>query len=119
MQRKIVRAIAMVRDSLLLAAAIIIVATLVGVLVTCTSTPAEAHNVPCGDRGTIIDRLKTGYAEKPVSVGIIENGSLVEIYASDEGTFTIIVSAPTGGSCLVAAGDSWELFQPQSDEPKI
>lgn len=74
------------------------------------SDDALGQSVPCGDRGAIVDRLKNVYAEEPASIGIMVNGSIIEVFVSDEGSFTILVTSPNGGSCLIATGDSWETF---------
>jgi len=69
---------------------------------------AIAQSIPCGDRADIVDRLKNIYAEKPTSIGVTANGAIIEVYVSEDGTFSVLVTAPTGGSCLVASGQSWE-----------
>lgn len=68
--------------------------------------------IPCGDRGKIVDQLQTVYAEEPVSIGIMANGSVIEVYASDDDTFTVLITSPTGATCLVASGNSWENIDP-------
>ena len=47
------------------------------------------------------------------------NGKLIQVFVSTEtGTWTIISTAPTGVSCIVAAGESWETLPPdQSESP--
>jgi hypothetical protein len=84
--------------------------TLAGVLalgLVCVSPRAQAQAV-CGDRGDVATKLQQGYAEKPISMGLANNGSVIEVFASNSGTFTIVVTTPTGQSCLVAAGENWE-----------
>ena len=74
-----------------------------------------APMIPCGDRGKIIDQLQTKYSEAPVSIGIMANGSVIEIYVSDEGTFTVLITNPAGATCLVASGNSWEQIKSEPE----
>ncbi len=63
----------------------------------------------CDTRSAILDFLSSRYAEEPVAMGVAEDGGLVEVLASREGsTFTIIVTSPDGRTCMVAAGEGWE-----------
>ena len=41
-------------------------------------------------------------------MGLSTDGGLIEIYSSEDGTWTILITRPSGVACLVAAGDSWE-----------
>lgn len=71
--------------------------------------PAAAAQTVCGERARIIERLETRYGERRTGAGLASNG-VVEVFSSDEtGTWTIIVTLPTGRACLVAAGESWEM----------
>lgn len=85
-----------------------------GALALAVSAPAAAQTA-CGERGTIADRLAQKYGEHPVSIGLATNGSVIEVFVSDDGTFTILVTSPDGRTCLVAAGEGW---QPVDDEPE-
>ncbi|MFK7878874.1 hypothetical protein [Roseobacter sp.] len=70
------------------------------------SPPAEAAN--CGPRQAVIDGLKKKYAEHFIAGGLQKSRSaqsFMEIWSSPEsGTFTVLVTAPNGVSCIVAAG---------------
>ena len=71
--------------------------------------PASAQAVvPCGQRTEIIQQLNNKYLENPISMGLTSEGAVIEIFASKDRTFTIIVTQPTGISCLVASGGNWE-----------
>lgn len=62
----------------------------------------------CADRSKIVERLDSGYSEKPVAMGLAVNGSIVEIFASNQGSFTIVATQPSGVSCILVTGESWE-----------
>lgn len=75
------------------------------------ATPlAEAQTqAPCANRDQIVARLEAGYGETLQSMGLNQNSSLLEVYASEEtGTWTILVTRPDGIACLIAAGQMWD-----------
>ena len=57
----------------------------------------------CGDHKTVSDRLKKSHDEAPVSMGITIGGGVIEVYASEGGTWTLVITQPNGLSCLIAA----------------
>ena len=70
---------------------------------------AHAEGAQCADRAMVVDRLQDKYGESRQSIGLGQNNAVVEVFASAEtGTWTIIVTLPSGMSCLVASGESWE-----------
>jgi len=79
-------------------------AILLGVM---TSKVYAEQRTICGERADFVERLKDGYAEEPVSVGLAANGSVIEVFTADSGTFSIIITQPSGVSCLVASGEEW------------
>lgn len=62
---------------------------------------------PCGARQTIVDGLAATYMEKRVGMGLTGAGQLLEIFVSPTGTWTIVVTVPSGQACIVAGGDAW------------
>ena len=74
--------------------------------------PASAQAV-CGDRNELLGKLAESHSEAPIAMGLQSNGSVLELVASEEGIWTVIVTAPTGESCVVVSGEAWEkLAQP-------
>ncbi len=69
--------------------------------------PALAQT-QCGARDSIVASLEDRYSEVPVSMGLASNGAMIEVFASETGSFTIIITQPNGVSCMVAAGAYWE-----------
>jgi hypothetical protein len=63
----------------------------------------------CGPRETVVARLAQGYGETQHALGIGSNNTMIEVYASPQsGSWTILVTLPTGHSCLIASGQSFE-----------
>jgi hypothetical protein len=72
---------------------------------------AEAQTV-CGKRDAIIQQLEAKYGETRRSVGLQQGRGVVEIYASEKtGSWTILVTDPRGRSCLMAAGEAFQIEQ--------
>lgn len=70
--------------------------------------PARAQMQQCGERVAIVARLAKHYGETRQGVGLGQGNRLVELFASETtGTWTILVTLPSGMSCLVAAGEAW------------
>lgn len=72
---------------------------------------AQAHSAPaCADHAAVVSRLETLYGEGRQAMGLGANNTVVEVYASAEtGSWTITVTQPGGPTCLVAAGESFQL----------
>ena len=65
----------------------------------------------CAPRDVVVERLASGYGETRQSMGLGANNAVVEVFASEEtGTWTITVTLPTGLTCLVASGQSFEAL---------
>lgn len=78
-----------------------------------TIASAQARS-NCAPHEIVVDRLQSKYNESRRAVALSNNGSrVVEIYASEEGSWTIILVSPNQIACLVASGQSYE----QVDEP--
>ncbi|MEO0912988.1 MAG: hypothetical protein AAFY59_08360 [Pseudomonadota bacterium] len=78
-------------------------------LATLSAGSAAAQQRPCGERDQIVERLGNKYGEARTARGLSHNNGMVEVYASEEtGTWTILITLPSGETCLVAAGDFWE-----------
>lgn len=79
------------------------------------SQPAAAQQQPaCTARADVISHLAKKYSEAPVSLGLANNGGVIEVLSSKKGSsWTIIITMPNGTSCMIAAGENWE------DVPKV
>ena len=85
---------------------------LIGVSFTALlAAPAYSAENICGKRDDIVSRLESGYQEFNSAMGMSTNGGLVELYTSENGTWTLMLSQPNGVSCLIAAGENWESFK--------
>lgn len=85
------------------------------------ATPAAAQQGPqCAARDAVLERLSSTYHEEPVSLGITATGSLLEVLASPEGSWTIIITVPGGPTCLVSSGEGWRGAPVQiAEDPRV
>lgn len=74
------------------------------------AVPTANAQAVCGKRNDFVTRLENGYQEFNSAMGMSSNGALVELYTSEEGTWTLMLTQPNGVSCLIAAGEHWESF---------
>lgn len=78
-----------------------------GVLLALQAAQAQPAN--CAKHETVVERLASKYGEVRQSMGLAQNNGVVEVFASPEsGTWTIIITLPSGIACLVAAGEAFE-----------
>jgi len=71
------------------------------------AAPAFAQAL-CAKHADLLNHLAQRYGEKPHAIGLTDGGSLIEVVVSPKGTWTILVTQPTGPSCIVATGKQWE-----------
>ena len=76
-----------------------------------TASPAFPENT-CAPRSDVVGRLIGSYSERQVFLGMAQNGGVVELYVAPNGAaWTIVISLPNGMTCLVAAGNGYEIVQ--------
>ncbi len=71
-----------------------------------------AAPIVCGERSGVIKTLAKAYKENPTAMGLAAGGGMLEVFSSPAGSWTILVTQPTGTSCIVAAGEEWESITP-------
>ncbi len=77
-------------------------------LILLATTQASAAKRPCIDRATLVERLEARFGENLRAVGVATSGKgALEIYASPNGTWTVVMTNTNGLSCIMAAGHSW------------
>ncbi len=92
--------------SSLLAIGIMIVMFAVAVTLT---TPVHAQSLNNGaPRADVAKFLGERYAEQPVSMGLAQNGGVIEVFSTTDGsTWTIVLTMPNGKSRVIGSGESW------------
>ncbi len=79
-------------------------------LLIMAATQADARN-NCAPRQTVVDRLSDRYGETRQSLGLAQQGAVIEMFASEtSGTWTITVTLTNGTTCIVASGQAYEAM---------
>lgn len=79
--------------------------------------PADAQSIAT-PRAEIVKQLGNAYAEAPVAIGLTQNGNVIELFTTGDGsTWTMVVTSPDGLSRVVASGASWVSTRPQAGMP--
>ena len=80
-------------------------------LLTLLPLAAAAQNRNCADHADVTLRLADVYGESRQAMALAANNSVVEIWASLEtGTWTITVTTAGGPTCMVAAGEHYQVM---------
>lgn len=83
--------------------------TICASLIASAGASAAQQSRNCSERERIVLRLAEGYGESRQSIGLGANNSVIEVFASDDtGTWTILMTFPSGVSCLMATGNAFE-----------
>ena len=73
------------------------------------ATPATSAQTSCGPREQLVKLLADQYKEDPVGMGLAQPGQVLEVFASSNGSWTMVMTMPDGKACMIAAGDNWEM----------
>ena len=77
-------------------------------LLAMTATPSPAASF-CANRTEMVKSLSDKFKENPAAMGQINGSAVVEIFVSDNGTWTILATGTDGKSCVLSAGEGWEI----------
>ena len=69
--------------------------------------PVAAQQV-CGERATLMTHLEQKFSEQPIAMGLTAKGAVLEVLTSPSGSWTFLVTEPSGRTCMVASGENWE-----------
>ncbi len=90
------------------------------ILLFAGSPSIAAAQTVCVDRAAMLDGLAAEYGEQLTEVKMIENYGLVEALRSpSKGTWTIILTKPSGISCMLAVGEGLGPFRGESGSREL
>jgi hypothetical protein len=52
--------------------------------------------------------LRENFGESTIAQGLAHTGAVAEVFISAKGTWTIVATSPTGLTCMVGSGESWQ-----------
>jgi hypothetical protein len=83
--------------------------TLLATLILGAAAGHPAAAAPaCGQRDRLLEQLDQRFAEKPQAIGLSADGGVLEILASSNGSWTILITYPNRPTCVVASGQAFE-----------
>ena len=62
----------------------------------------------CLAHDELADSLERNFQERQAGYGRAGEAAIMEVFASEGGTWTMVLTDASGISCIVAAGDGWE-----------
>jgi len=93
----------------------LIVGLLCGVVLLTSAGQAAAQMPRCAQREAMVSILNGNFQESQQAFGFLGPAMLLELFVSDSGSFTIVVTGTDGVSCVLVAGTGWEGLPPAGD----
>ena len=79
-----------------------------GMLLTAQLAPAQNRN--CAPHDAVVARLATAYNESRQVIALDARNNVLEVFADPtSGTWTIALTQPGGLTCIVAAGEHYQM----------
>src|SRR5687768_6149965 len=72
-----------------------------------TSTKAAPQ---CGPHEKITEVLYKRFLESRQALGLAGQASVIELFVSDKGTWTLTATTTAGRTCVVATGEAWQEY---------
>ncbi|WP_047463599.1 hypothetical protein [Rhizobium rhizogenes] len=69
---------------------------------------AAQATLACAKRAEIVAFLDGNYAEKPSAIGQLDAKTIVEIFAAESGSWTMMITDVSGRSCVILTGQNWD-----------
>jgi hypothetical protein len=91
-------------------------ALVAGVVIHATSAQAQFAEVICDESERLASRIYGMNGAEMRGQGVRSSASLIEVWiAPDTGDWTLVQTYPNGTSCIMAAGEHWQSFEPVKD----
>lgn len=72
-------------------------------------TASAQQSRACTQRDTALNHLSKKYSEAPIAIGLTSSGGVIEVLTAPAGeTWTIVITMPSGLTCMIASGEGWE-----------
>ncbi|MDG4878914.1 hypothetical protein P9273_27940 [Mesorhizobium sp. WSM4935] len=84
-----------------------VVAMLAAAAMTAGAAPASAA-AQCAARADIIKALGDKFHETEAGRGLINPNVVLEIFVSEQGSWTVLASDTKGQSCVLSVGEGWD-----------
>ncbi|MGR3542326.1 MAG: hypothetical protein ACU0BS_12995 [Hasllibacter sp.] len=80
----------------------------------------QGRGAQCAPRPAVLELLARRFGETRRGIGMHASGRVVEVFAAEAGTWSIVATDPNGVTCLIASGHGWEDLRdalPPGGEP--
>jgi hypothetical protein len=74
---------------------------------------ASAQDI-CAKREEIVQRLWDRWQEVLTANGLADANRLIEVFVSENGSWTIVITDASGRSCVASAGQGWTPRDPKT-----
>ena len=74
----------------------------------------DAEAAQCGPRAAMTAALNQRYQESRQAIGLAGEVTVIELFVSASGTWTMTGTSARGLTCVIAAGEGW-----QAEKPKV
>ncbi len=86
-----------------------IISSLIAASVLFLSATSANDQQVCAPRDRAVMQLEKQFEEKASGRGFTVNGKrMIELFISEKGSWTMLISDPQGRSCIVASGEYWQ-----------
>lgn len=77
------------------------------------AAPEPTSQQVCVAHEVAIEQLKDEYSEQVKGRGLTDNAQeMVEVFTSNDGSWTVLITDVDGRSCVVLTGESWHKVSP-------
>ena len=83
-------------------------AALCGAIAVSSSSSTSVAQVQCAAYKQMVGLLTKKFSEAPLAMGTVNEDRLMQLFVSEGGSWTIIVTKADGMACILAAGQNWE-----------
>ncbi|MEL6316778.1 MAG: hypothetical protein AAFR16_03955 [Pseudomonadota bacterium] len=95
-------------EQLVLNSSVVACAALISIASSEPAVAQTSNGVVCGDRDIMVAHLDRHYGEVRRGAGLQSANGVMELFVSETGSWTLLLTRPNGRSCPVAAGEAWQ-----------
>jgi hypothetical protein len=92
-------------------------ALILAAVIASGANAASAQYQLCASHRDIVAWLSDEFQERQFAFGLIGQTEIMEVYVGATGSWTVIVTDVAGRSCIVAAGENWEITVKPGGDP--
>ena len=81
------------------------------IIAALAAAPATA-SPRCGPHGKLVEVLQSKFAETRKHIALINDQQILEAFIAPSGSWTILVTNPSGIACVMGSGKDWQSTDP-------